>query len=102
MTRLEQLEKLTSMTPNDPMAHYGLGLEFVNQQRWPEAVAAFDRAMKVDPKYSAAYYHKARAEIAAGLNDAARATLNDGMRAAQQAGDWHTEGEMRELLESIV
>lgn len=102
MTRLEQLQKLVAVAPHDPMSHYGLGLEFLNLQRWPDAVAAFGQAIAVDAKYSAAYYHKARAQLSAGQPDAARQTLTDGMAVARAAGDWHTEGEMRELLESTA
>jgi tetratricopeptide (TPR) repeat protein len=101
MTRLEQLQKLVAVAPQDPMSHYGLGLEFINLQRWADAAAAFSQAIAVDGKYSAAFYHKARAEIGGGQHDAARATLEAGMGTARAAGDWHTEGEMRELLESI-
>lgn len=101
MTRLEQLQKLILIAPNDPMSHYGLGLEFINLARWEDAVAAFRKAVEVDAKYSAAYYHKARAEIGAGNPEAARATLNAGLAAAKAAGDWHTQNEMSELLESI-
>src|ERR1043165_6306161 len=102
MSRLDQLKKLLQIAPNDPMSHYGLGLKFITLQNWPEAAAAFDAAIQVDPNYSAAYYHKARALIAAGDGPAARATLDAGLKAAEAAGDWHTMGEMRELMETIV
>lgn len=102
MSRVEQLRKLIAMDPNDPMSHYGLGLEFINQQRWDEAIVAFDDALRVDANYSSAYYHKARAQIAAGRVDRARETLSAGMAVAQAKGDWHTRGEMNELLESLA
>lgn len=101
MSRLEQLKKLIAVVPNDPMTHYGLGLEYLNLADWTNAAAAFSDAIRVDPKYSAAYYHKARALIGGGSNDAAKATLNDGMAVAQAVGDWHTKGEMEELLRTI-
>lgn len=101
MTRLEQLQKLVALAPRDPMSHYGLGLEFINLQRWSDAAAAFGQAIVVDGKYSAAYYHQARAQIGGGEQDAARQTLEAGMATARAVGDWHTEGEMRELLESL-
>lgn len=101
MTRLEQLQKLITIEPNDPISHYGLGLEFINLKRWDEAVGAFQKATEVDAKYSAAYYHKARAEIGAARPDDARRTLTAGIAVAKSAGDWHTQSEMTELLESI-
>lgn len=98
MSRLEQLRKLVQVAGDDPMSHYGLGLEYIKLGQWSDAVAAFGRAIEVDPKYSAAYYHKARAQLGAGDAAAARETLARGIEAANAAGDWHTAGEMRELL----
>lgn len=102
MSRLEQLEKLATMTPDDPLGHYGLALEYLNLERWDDAVGSFARTIEIDAKYTAAYYHKARAEIRAGLADAARDSLTKGVAVAQSAGDWKTRDEMRELLESVV
>lgn len=101
MTRLEKLRKLVQIDPSDPLAHYGVGLECLNQSLLDEAIDAFDGAIRASEKYSAAYYHKARAQIAAGRGDDARATLERGMAVAKSAGDWHTQGEMQALLETI-
>jgi tetratricopeptide (TPR) repeat protein len=101
MSRLAQLQKLAQLAPNDPLTHYGLGLECMNLQDWPAAIAAFAAAIRVDAGYSAAYYHKARAELAAGLAAEARASLEAGLAVAKTKGDWKTQNEMRELLESI-
>lgn len=102
MSRLEQLKKLVMLEPNDPMSHYGLGLEYINLEQWEEAAAAFAQAIAVNEQYSAAYYHKARAELAAGRNADAVATLDHGMEVARTAGDWKTENEMRELREQAT
>ncbi|MGE0479663.1 MAG: tetratricopeptide repeat protein [Phycisphaerae bacterium] len=101
MSRLEQLEKLVRTMPQDPDTHYCLGLELIHLQRWSDASAAFAHAAQLNPRFSAAYYHQARAEIGAGQNEQARATLAAGIEAAKSAGDWHTIGEMQALLETI-
>ncbi|MBI5866441.1 MAG: tetratricopeptide repeat protein [Planctomycetes bacterium] len=101
MTRLEQLLRLVALEPNDPLSHYSLGIEYINLEEWDHAVSAFDRAIASDAKYSAAYYHKARAQIHAGKHDAARQTIASGLAVARAAGDWHTQNEMTTLLESI-
>jgi tetratricopeptide (TPR) repeat protein len=101
MSRLEQLKKLVAVAPEDPLSHYALGLEYINLQQFGEAAEAFDAALRADAKYSAAYYHKGRALIAGGRTDEARQTLTAGMDVAQAQGDWKTQNEMRELLESI-
>ncbi len=101
MSRLEQLLKLAETSPKDPLSHYALGLEYINLERWDDAAAAFAKALDVDNRYTAAYYHKARAEIRAGKRGAAKATLAAGMECARANGDMKTEREMRELLETI-
>jgi tetratricopeptide (TPR) repeat protein len=102
MSRLEQLQKLVASSPEDPLSHYVLGLEYANLQRWEEAVAAHEAALRANPKYSTAYYHKARAEIKAGRGDAARQTLKFGIEVAQAAGDLKTVKEMQQLLDTIT
>jgi tetratricopeptide (TPR) repeat protein len=102
MSRLEQLQKLVHAAGDDPLSHYGLALEYLNLERWDEAAAAFAEALRLDANYSAAYYHKARAEIGGKRPEAARETLTKGMAVAEAAGDWKTRDEMRELMESIA
>lgn len=101
MTRLEQLLKLAETAPDDPLSHYALALEYINLAQWGAAVAAFARALEIDSDYTAAYYHKARAEIRARQREAAKATLEAGIECARAKGDRKTEREMRELLETI-
>ncbi len=102
MSRLEQLKKLAELSPEDPLAHYAIGLEYFNLAAYAEAVAAFERALAADAKYSAAYYHKARAEIRAGRQPAARQTLAAGIEVAKAAGDLKTAREMKELSDTIA
>ena len=101
MSRLDQLLKLAQTSPDDPLTHYAVALEYFNQQRFEEACDAFETTLRIDPNYLAAYYHKARTEIRAARTEAARATLTRGLETAQRLGDRKTEREMRELLETI-
>ncbi|MGD8452501.1 MAG: tetratricopeptide repeat protein [Phycisphaerae bacterium] len=102
MSRLEQLRKLLEAAPDDPLAHYVLGLEHANLAQYDEAIAAFAGALAVDARYSAAYYHKAKAEIKAGRRDDARQTLTAGLEVARSAGDMKTAREMQDLLDTIA
>ncbi len=102
MSRLEQLKKLAEMSPDDPLAHYAVALEYNNLERHDDAIAAFEQALRVDPNYIAAYYHKARAEIRAGRHTAARGTLKVGVEVAGAAGDAKTVREMGDLLGTIA
>jgi cytochrome c-type biogenesis protein CcmH/NrfG len=98
---LEQLQRLVAASPDDPLTHYVLGLEYANLERWEDAVAAHAEALRVEPKYSAAYYHKARAEIKAGRGAVARETLLLGIEVAGSVGDEKTVKEMKLLLDTI-
>lgn len=100
-TRLEQLQKLVAVDPNDPFAHYGVGLELLGLERFEEACAAFTAALERDPNYVAAYHLRARTEIKMGARPAAAETLRAGIAAAQRVGDRHAAAEMAELLESL-
>lgn len=101
MTRLEQLRQLAESQPDDSLCRYSLGLEYINLERWDEAITECAKALELEQGFSAAYFHKARAEIGGGYHDAARATLTVGIEVATTAGDQKTAGEMRELLDSI-
>lgn len=101
MTRLEQLQKLVEVCPDDPLTHYGVGLEFINLERWEDAIASMRKTLDVDPQYSVAYYHLARAQIKADRHEEAAESLRRGMTVAHEKGDWKTEAEMRDLLDTI-
>jgi tetratricopeptide (TPR) repeat protein len=101
MSRIDQLLKLVELDPGDPLSHYGVGLERINLEQWDQAAAAFGEAIARDRNYSAAYYHKGRAERLSGRADDARATLMRGLEAARASGDRKTEAEMHDLLDSL-
>ncbi len=101
MTRLEQLQKLAAVQPGDPLAQFGVGLECLELGRYDEAIAAFERVLQLDARYSAAYFQKARAEFRLGRRDAAKSTLVAGLAVARANGDRHTESEMNKVLETL-
>jgi tetratricopeptide (TPR) repeat protein len=101
MSRLEQLRKLADANPDDPLTHYAMGLEYLNLQQWTDAIVAFAKTLELDAQYTAAYYHKARAEIRADRRAAARATLQSGIECAKNGGDVKTEREMQQLLDTV-
>jgi tetratricopeptide (TPR) repeat protein len=101
MTRLEKLRKLADATPDDPFIHYGVGLEYVNLEKWPEALECFRIALRLDTNYIAAYYQKSRAELRLGQRDAAKDTLTKGIVAAKLQNQKHAADEMLKTLESL-
>ena len=102
MSRLEQLRKLAAVSPADPFTHYGVGLECAALEHWAEALAAFEQVLGLDPRYSAAYLQKARAELKLGRRDAAAGTLRAGIAVAQASGETHAASEMQKTLEMMA
>ena len=101
MSRLDQLRKLAQAQPDDPFAHYGVGLECMQLERWDEALVAFNLALAADANYITAFYQKALAEVKLGQRSTAAETLRTGMPIAAQAGEKHAVAEMRKMLETL-
>lgn len=97
----EQLRRLLEADPDDPFLLYALAQEYARQQRWADALAHYDRCLAVDPLYSYAYYHKARAQMASGEPAAAASTIRQGLDAARRAQDDHAAAELQALLDSL-
>jgi tetratricopeptide (TPR) repeat protein len=48
-------KKLVELDPQDPDAHYELGLTYVNKDDWDPAIAEFNTAVKLDDRHARAY-----------------------------------------------
>ena len=71
-SRLEQFRELAELDPDDPVVHYGLGVECLKAKLYDEAVRAFRRAIALKPDYSAGYRELGKALEGAGqLQEAA-------------------------------
>ena len=51
---VEVLTRAVLIDPTDGNAHYNLGLAYAQQERWPEAEAAYRRAVALGPQYPVA------------------------------------------------
>lgn len=99
MTRREKLEAMLLKEPDDPFLHFGLAMEWVKEGRIEAAMSSFDAVVRIDPDYTAAYYHKANALLSAQRPQEAREVLEAGLLAARRVGNGHAESEMMALLE---
>jgi predicted Zn-dependent protease len=100
MTRREKLEAMLLKEPGDAFLHFGLAMEWVKLGMVEAALSSFDAVLRIDPDYTAAYYHKANALLSAQRPFEARKVLNAGIAAARRVGNGHAESEMQALLES--
>src|SRR5690606_22701002 len=99
--RLNQLIKLHEAEPGDPFCTYGIALEHFKAGRHDDALAWLDTTLSIDARYCDAYFQKAKVQLERGDDEAARATLMQGMHAAREANDDHARSELSELLASI-
>lgn len=101
MPSIEQLEKLLTTDPNDPFLLYGLAQEHAKAGNTAKAVELYDRCLVADPAYCYAYYHKAKAYLAAQNPGLASQTIQAGIEAARKHRDHKALGELEALADEI-
>ena len=99
--RLAFLEKLTGEGSKDPLAWYGLALEYANADRIDDAVAAFEKLKAIDAAYVPMYLMAGQHLAKHGRKEDARAWLTEGIAQAKKAGNTHALGEMEGVLASL-
>ena len=99
--RLAYLEKVTREGSTEPMAGYGLALEYRTLERWDEALQTFTTLRTNHPDYVAAYLMCGQMLEQMGRVEDAKAWLTSGMEAAKQKGDTHALGELEGALGAL-
>jgi predicted Zn-dependent protease len=99
--RLAFLEKLTADGSPDPMAWYGLALEYRNLERWDEALQTFTTLRTRQPDYVAMYLMCGQMLEKLGRKDEARDWLEAGVAAARAKRDTHALGELEGALAAL-
>lgn len=99
--RIDQLKALLKANPRDAFCLYGLAMEYAKLSRTADAIDSFNEAISLDPDFSYAYYHKAKAHERAGDLGAARNTLQLGLQQAQAVGDAQAVNEIAAYLDEF-
>ena len=97
-SRLEQFRELAELDPDDPVVHYGLGVECLKAKLFDEATKALRRAVELKPDYSAAYRELGKALEAAGQVQEAAEIYRQGKEVAAEKGDIQTGKEIEVFL----
>lgn len=96
--RLAFLEKVTAEGSEDPLAWYGLAMEYRKLQRWDESLQTFTTLRARKPDYIAMYLMCGQMLDEAGRKDEAREWLESGLAAAKAKGDSHAASEIESAL----
>lgn len=99
--RIEQLKRMLEAEPDDPFCLYSIAQEYGKRGDHEQAVEWYDRALKADPHYHYAYYHKAKALEATEQLDAARSSLQVGIEHARAKGEQKALNELMAFLDEL-
>lgn len=101
MSRLESLQELAKLDPNNTLIRYGIAMEHKNGGNLGEAVQAFEEVLKINENYAAAYFHGGQALEQMGRVDDAKAMYQRGIAATERTGDGHTKSELQAALDLL-
>jgi predicted Zn-dependent protease len=99
--RLAFLEKITAGGSKDPMAWYGLAMEYRALERWDEALQTFTTLRAQNPDYVAMYLMCGQMLEGLARHEEARDWLDAGVAAARKKGDSHALGELEAALAAL-
>jgi predicted Zn-dependent protease len=99
--RLAFLEKMTAAGSDDPMAWYGLAMEYKALARFDDALATFRALREKKPDYVAMYLMCGQMLADRGDATGAREWLTEGVAQAQAKRDAHALGELESALAAL-
>ena len=102
MALVNNLEAMLAAGTDNPLLRYGLGNEYLKAGDLPRAIAHLEKAVALDPQYSAAWKALAAAYVEAGDLSAARERYTRGIAVAEARGDIQAAKEMRVFLKRIA
>lgn len=99
--RLEAMKRFVEQFPDDPFPRYALALEYRSAGRLDEAVETFRELRVRNPAYVATYLQLGYVLRDLGRVEEARTVLEEGVAAAQAAGNRHAQGEIEDALSEL-
>ncbi len=101
MSRIAALESLLAKGQDGALLRYSLGSEHLGGGDAAAALPHLERAVALDPGYSAAWKLLGKARTALGDIPGAREAYQHGIAAAASRGDRQAEKEMRVFLKRL-
>ena len=100
--RLAALRQLAAAEPDDPVTQFLYGSEAASLGAHDEARTAFERAIHLDPRYTAAYRHLGNALERLGHTEEATTIYRRGVDVARRTGDLQAGKEMEAFLKRLA
>ena len=100
-TRLEILKSMVEQKPGDSFARYGLAMELRNTGDLEGALREFDELRRLNPDYTATYFHAGQTLERLGRIEDARAMYREGIEVTSRTGDLHAKGELQGALDLL-
>lgn len=99
--RLAFLQKTTAEGSTDPLAWYGLAMEYRKLERWDEALQTFTSLRTMATDYLAMYLMCGQMLLGIARTDEAREWLEAGIVQAKQKRDDHALSELNAVLDTL-
>ncbi len=102
MALIDNLEMMLRRGQDNALVRYGLGNEYLKLKQLDQAVTHLQKAVELDPTYSAAWKQLGKALAASARTAEAMNAYEAGIRAAEQRGDLQAAKEMRVFLRRLT
>ncbi len=99
--KIQQFKTMAEADPENELGHFSLAKAYLDAGRPAEAVASFDRVLRINPGYSKAYQLKADALLKLSRQADAVTTLREGVDVAGQRGDMMPRQTMVDMLRKL-
>jgi predicted Zn-dependent protease len=99
---LENFERMLTSGKDGVLLRFGLGNEYLKTGDAVRASEHLQRAVELDPGYSAAWKLLGKALLAAGRSDEALKAWHDGIAAAERRGDKQAMKEMQVFARRVA
>lgn len=99
--REAQFKQLVAEFPDSPMGHFSLGKLYLDAQRWAEAAASLESAVKLDPAYAAAIVALGDAWAGAGQPDKARAAWQQALDTPHGRKDASLQSDLEQRMADL-
>jgi tetratricopeptide (TPR) repeat protein len=100
-TRLEILKSMVENNPADSFSRYGLAMELRNTGDLAGAMREFEELRRLNPDYSATYFHAGQTLERMGRIEDARSIYLEDIEVTGRKGDLHAKSELQAALDLL-